>query len=385
MPTIENTKKHIKASIDTKIATYIWGAPGIGKSEIVEQVAKDNDMQFIDVRAALTDVGDWSGLPVDTINAKGHKEFTFLPSSFLPTDPNFKGIIFLDELNRARTEILNCVMQILLTGKILNHYTLPKGAIIVAAGNPSDDNEQVTELGDALLNRFCHLNLEPSHDEWVSYAKETGVRGDIISFVQTFPKHLQGKHTPFNLSQLKPSPRAFTRLSKYIDQLDKNGDIETCGLDASVGFLGHEIGVAYDRHRKESYTVIDVEKVINNYSSIRKTVKKMYKDGKLPEQKQAVEELFDNNIANDEKWSKNAETLTNIFTFLLDIAPDVAYVGISKIFHDYDNIQNVVSKWAGNKKNPNHKIGSDVFALLEKLEDAPEAKKPVETETKVPF
>lgn len=366
MASIQTTKKIIKAGLDSKVGTWLWGAPGIGKSEIVKQVADELGLQFIDVRAALTEAADWTGLPVETKDQQGKQEFLFLMASFLPKEANWKGIIFLDELNRANKDTLNGVMQLVLDGKILNHYTLPKGAHIVAAGNPSDDNESVTEIGDALIARFCHINLSPTVDEWLEYATTAKVRSDMISFIRTNPKNLHGKESSFTLEQIKPNPRSITRLAAMVNALEANGDLDACLDDVSAGFLGTAIGLQYTRHVKENYVAIDSAKIIPDYKAVRKMVKKAVDEGKLPEQKQALEELFEKHVK-DAELAKNEAGLVNVLTFLTDISADVAYIALDKIFKELDAIQAILVKWVGNPTAKNHKVAKTLYDMLEHM------------------
>jgi len=122
MASIKKCKKIIEAGREAGVAVWIWGAHGNGKSQIVKQVAEKMDVGFNDIRISLTEAGDWMGLPF--INP-ATKRMEFAPSPYLPYDIESKGILFLDELNRGRPDVTQCVFQITLDHKIGTHYELP--------------------------------------------------------------------------------------------------------------------------------------------------------------------------------------------------------------------------------------------------------------------
>src|SRR5665648_131689 len=90
--------KVVSHLIEKKLPVFVWGAPGIGKSSIVKQIAKEKNLAFIDLRLSLLDPTDLKGIPF--FNAET-KEGIWAKPSFLPSDPDIKGILFLDEINTA--------------------------------------------------------------------------------------------------------------------------------------------------------------------------------------------------------------------------------------------------------------------------------------------
>jgi len=367
MASITTAKKIIEAGRHAGVSVWLWGVHGIGKSETVFQVTEKLGINFIDVRAALTESGDWMGLPIESTDKNGKKTAEFLMSSFLPQDPNWKGILFLDELNRARPDVLNCVFQLVLTGGIMNHYKLPKGACIVAAGNPGDDDYQVTDIEPALMSRFCHIDLTPTKDEWYAYAKEIGVRPDVVSFFRANPKLLDAKQKSFDFDSVKPNRRSAVMLARMVNSLEKLGYIDACMIDAASGLVGTAAAVQYDQFRKSNYLAIDVTKILKDYPSIREDVKKIVADGKLPEQKQAIEELFSKERFNDKEVSEDENQVVNLLTFMLDIAQDIAYVGADTLMQKCFATTEVIVNWSGKPDSPHHKVAKEFFDVITKL------------------
>lgn len=156
------------------VVPLIWGHHGIGKSQSVAQYAKENGLGFIDLRLSLMEPGDLLGLAdLSSGNTR------FAPPSWLPKSG--KGILFLDEINRARKDTQNASFQLVLD-RMIHEYLLPLGWHVVAAANPpGDEYVGVSEMDAALLSRFCHVILDPSTEETLGYLK-TKAAGNCTFF-----------------------------------------------------------------------------------------------------------------------------------------------------------------------------------------------------------
>jgi hypothetical protein len=185
--------------------TFIYGAPGIGKTQIVAAMADEFkcDMTLIDVQNK--DVSDFTGLPVP--NAEGDA-VKFIKGEDFPRDPNSKGILFLDELPNADMYVLKKLNQFI-QQKRLDNYYMPKGWIIIVAGNRPGDHSDITDLGDnpTLAERFSPVNFVPTLEDWIKWAKErnedikagndrkkdgekkTYILPEIISFLKNAPEY----------------------------------------------------------------------------------------------------------------------------------------------------------------------------------------------------
>ena len=118
---------------EQKVPTFLWGAPGIGKSSIVKQIADSLNIGFIDLRLALMDPTDLKGIPF--YDKESHSAL-WAPPAFLPRDGT--GILFLDELNSAPPSVQASAYQLILDRKV-GEYELPDGWAIVSAGNRESD------------------------------------------------------------------------------------------------------------------------------------------------------------------------------------------------------------------------------------------------------
>jgi hypothetical protein len=196
----------IEVLINARQPTFVWGGPGIGKSDIVKQVARKMHRELRDVRAVLLDPVDLRGLPHVNGDSRAH----WCIPDFLPRDGT--GILFLDELNRAPMLVQNACLQLVLDRQI-GEYILPDGWDIVAAGNRMSDGGGVTKLNSALSTRFRHLDAETDLDQWCAWAIRAGIEPVVIAFnrfrTELLYKFEAGERT-------FPCPRTHEAVSKIV-------------------------------------------------------------------------------------------------------------------------------------------------------------------------
>ena len=132
--------------LDQPWAAFIWGAPGIGKSSIVRQIAERRRMPLIDIRASLLDPTDLRGIPMIQDGTA-----VWCPPSFLPKKSDKPGILFLDEINAAPPLVQAALYQLILDRRV-GEYELPEGWRIIAAGNRREDKAVTFRLSSALAN-----------------------------------------------------------------------------------------------------------------------------------------------------------------------------------------------------------------------------------------
>ncbi|QEL17769.1 AAA family ATPase [Limnoglobus roseus] len=189
-----DVSKALCALIPTRRPVYLWGPPGVGKSAVVRHAADALKMKLVDVRATLLDPVDLRGLPKVT---KDRAEWC--PPAFLPRAGD--GVLFLDELAQAPPLVQAACLQLVLDRRV-GEYELPPGWAVVAASNRQEDRAGTHRLITPLLNRFVHLDLDVSPEDWQAWAVVNGVAPEVRAFLQ---------YRPALLSQFDPaaSPRAF--------------------------------------------------------------------------------------------------------------------------------------------------------------------------------
>jgi MoxR-like ATPase len=188
---------------DLKISTMIWGPPGIGKSSIVAQVAREHSFDFIDVRLSQLAPTDLRGLPVPEGGVS-----RWYPPEFLPRAG--QGILFLDELNMAPPTIQGMAQQLILDRRV-GSYTVPEGWFIWAAGNRKEDRAAVFDMPAPLANRFLHLEVEPDFESFKRYAIEQGLHEQVVAFL-SFRTALLHRIDPQQPAW--PSPRSWEMASR---------------------------------------------------------------------------------------------------------------------------------------------------------------------------
>jgi MoxR-like ATPase len=195
------------ALIGERVPLHIWGPCGVGKSQIVFQVADDTQREFRDVRAGQLDPVDLRGLPRIT-----SLQTEWAPPKFLPTSG--KGILFLDELTSAPQMTQAACYQLVLDRR-LGEYVLPDGWVVIAAGNPASERGVHFSMPRPLRNRFVHLNLEADLPEWCRWAVRAGIRSEIIAFLRFKPALLHDADATSDQNAW-PTPRSWEMASNVL-------------------------------------------------------------------------------------------------------------------------------------------------------------------------
>lgn len=198
---------------ESRKAVFLWGPPGLGKSSIVRQVAAAADREIVDVRAVLLDPVDLRGLPAINGDGKAH----WSPPAFLPDDPDSRAVIFLDELAQAPPLVQSACLQLTLDRR-LGEYVMPEGCVIVAASNRQEDRAGAHRIIAPLLNRFVHLSVEVSNDDWRAWALGAGIDSRILSFLAFRPEMLFA-FDPKSADTSFPTPRSWEFVSDCIGNL----------------------------------------------------------------------------------------------------------------------------------------------------------------------
>jgi len=213
---IDTAAKILQFNVGADIPTFIWGAPGIGKSQLVHQTGRLLKRKVIDFRASLRDPVDMRGLPF--VDEKTGLTRWLCPNELPREDRDGEfGILFLDELNVA-TQAMQAACFGLVLERQLAEYKLPKGWIPVAAGNRMQDRAAGQRMPTALRNRFAHITIEPDLNAWCAWAKVTGVDPVIIAFVKYRPELLH--KMPADDAGAFPTPRSWEQCSKAMQASD---------------------------------------------------------------------------------------------------------------------------------------------------------------------
>lgn len=232
----KDTIETMRSLINSKIPTFLWGAPGIGKSSIIKQLAREKGIKCIDLRLSLMDPTDLKGIPF--YERELHSAL-WAPPSFLPREG--EGILFLDELNSAAPAVQASAYQLILDRRV-GEYELPEGWAIVAAGNREGDRGVVYRLPSPLANRFVHIEMEVSADDWRTWAIGCGIDPRVVAYIAFKNSALFG-FDPLKNERSFPTPRSWEAVHTILKSpLPKKLWLEAIsgavGSDAAVDFLG---------------------------------------------------------------------------------------------------------------------------------------------------
>jgi hypothetical protein len=242
----------LQALVLQKVPTFLWGAPGIGKSSIVKQIAQENDLDFIDLRLALMDPTDLKGIPF--YDKESHTAL-WAPPAFLPREG--KGILFLDELNSAAPAVQSSAYQLILDRRV-GEYELPEGWAIVAAGNREGDRGVTYRMPAPLANRFVHFELEVSVDDWRRWAYKNGLDSRIIAYISYKNEHLFTFDAK-NESKSFATPRSW----EYVGNILKSSLLPTLLLETISGAVGRDVAVSFLNFLKVMERLPDIEAILN--------------------------------------------------------------------------------------------------------------------------
>jgi len=233
----------------------IWGAPGVGKSQLVAQIADKNKVPVIDIRLSQIEPSDLRGIPF-----RDQDTVTWAIPDILPNEKRHgeTGILFLDEINAAAPSISAAAYQLILDRK-LGNYTLPHGWAIFAAGNRQGDKGVTYNMPTPLANRFSHFELETHLDDWVEWAYANHIDERIIAFLR-FKPELLFNYDPSNSSHAFPTPRSWEFAHRALFKFEKNTMLLLGALQACVGSSAGVEAHAFVQHYK---SLPNIDAIVN--------------------------------------------------------------------------------------------------------------------------
>ncbi len=251
-------------TIPDTISYMLWGAPGIGKSEIVEELLRSiaektgKTPVLSDVRLLLFNPVDLKGIPV----ADENREFAkWLAPELFKMDPSedVVNVLFFDELSAALPSVQASAYQLILNRRIGEHK-LPDNCITICAGNRTTDKSVAYAMPKALGNRLIHVELQPDFEDWKeNYALKAGINEKIISFL-AFKRDRLMDFDPSNDFVTFPSPRSWSFVDKCLKM--NNNDIDEAHFYVS-GAIGTSCAVEFKEYCKVYTDLPDIEKILN--------------------------------------------------------------------------------------------------------------------------
>lgn len=232
---------------------FIWGAPGIGKSALVEQFAKDIGLPCVSLLGSQLAPEDIIGIP----QIKGDTS-EFLPPKMIARKEPY--VLFLDELNACSQEVQKAFYSLIHERRI-GEYHLPEGSIVVGAGNRAQDSAIVKTMSSALINRMFHVQMKADARQWIKWAEENNLHPWVIDYIIQRPDHLFSE--PPKTEEPFSTPRSWHMLSDALTEFGAGkAEISSEVLKMlSYGSLTHShagMFLAYIKNLKNNHLLEDI-------------------------------------------------------------------------------------------------------------------------------
>ena len=208
----------------------LWGPPGVGKSQMIAQVAEKHNVQVIDIRLSQMEPTDLRGIPFRTDDKVEWAIPALLPDV---ARHGKSGILFLDEITSAAPTVSAAAYQLILD-RCLGEYQVPDGWAIFAAGNRQGDRGVTYTMPAPLANRFSHFEVDTHLDDWVAWAYAHELDERVIAFLRFRPELLfdfDPAHNPVAF----PSPRSWEFAHRGLQKFGDNPELLLGALQACVG------------------------------------------------------------------------------------------------------------------------------------------------------
>jgi hypothetical protein len=316
---ISEVKKYIKhIAIKRKRPVFVWGPPGIGKSEMVESIITDaqkagKTAKLYDMRLSMCEPTDIMGIPyfdsgetvdagvitamfktmissidrdadidviaaaqtafiakVDSMFGGAGGSMKWAAPSLLPKESDKDldlVVLFLDEMNGAAPAVQAAAYQLVLNRKV-GEYELPANVAVVAAGNRATDRGVVYNMPKPLSNRFVHFNIAVNFDDWLEWATDNDISADVVGYLTTVKNDLF-KFDPRSSDHAFPTPRSWSFVSDILEDISmfKEGEI----TDMIIGTIGQGTALGFSAHRKTSALLPDPRLILKGQVTDLKT------------------------------------------------------------------------------------------------------------------
>ena len=213
----------LRAYIEARIVPMIVGSPGVGKSDLVRQVAATYGLKLIDVRLAQCDPTDLMGLPSIINGRAGYAPMNTFPIEGDKVPDGYNGwLIFLDELTSAPMAVQSAAYKLILD-RMVGQHNLHKNVVMVAAGNRAEDNAIVMDISTALQSRMAWIDMVVDKDDWLDWAMEHKMHHFITDYIKFKPSALY-TFKPDHTDHTYACPRSWEFANRLMPLLNDKQD-----------------------------------------------------------------------------------------------------------------------------------------------------------------
>ena len=243
--TAAQARKSLLRAFKVQRPLFLWGPPGIGKSELVEGITRDLGGLMIDLRLGQMEPTDIRGIPFynKDIGKMDWAEPVELPDE--ATASQYPVVVlFLDELNSAAPSVQSAAYQLILNRRI-GKYKLPNNVVMVAAGNRESDKGVTYRMPTPLANRFIHQEMKVDFPSWQEWAVNNNIHKDVVGYL-SFAKQDLYDFDAKSASRAFATPRSWTFVSQLLDEEEDNDTV----TNLIAGTVGEGLAVKFMAHRK---------------------------------------------------------------------------------------------------------------------------------------
>jgi len=244
--TSAQARKSLLTAFNVKRPLFLWGPPGIGKSELVEGITEELGGLMIDLRLGQMEPTDIRGIPYYN---KDNGKMDWAAPIELPDEETASQypivVLFLDEMNSAPASVQSAAYQLVLNRRV-GKYVLPDNVVIVAAGNRESDKGVTYRMPTPLANRFIHQEMRVDFNSWQEWAVNANIHKDVVGYI-SFAKQDLYDFDAKSSSRAFATPRSWT----FVSELLKNDAVDDdTAMNLIAGTVGEGLAVKFMAHRK---------------------------------------------------------------------------------------------------------------------------------------
>ena len=257
--TATEARKSILRCFKKQRPVFLWGPPGIGKSELVAGITEELGGYMIDLRLGQMEPTDIRGIPFfnKDLGKMDWAEPVDLPDAELASKYPVV-VLFLDEMNSAAPAVQSAAYQLILNRRV-GKYVLPDNVVMVAAGNRESDKGVTFRMPTPLANRFVHQEIKVDHASWEQWAVNNKIHKDVVGYIG-FAKQDLFDFDARSASRAFATPRSWS----FVSQFCEDGDITDAELTNLIaGTIGEGLAIKFMAHRKVAGSMPRAEDVLS--------------------------------------------------------------------------------------------------------------------------
>lgn len=224
----------------------ILGAPGIGKTQIMEQAARECGVALVSYTITHHTRQSAIGLPFISEKEYGGKKYSATEYTMSEIVASIyekmnetgleEGILFIDEINCVSETLAPAMLQFL-QNKTFGNHEIPQGWVIAAAGNPPEYNKSAREFDIVTLDRVKKIQAEPDYQAWREYACRENFHPAILSYLELRNSCFYQMETTIDGVEFA-TPRGWEDLSRMMEVCERLGKEVT--VDLTIQYIQHE-------------------------------------------------------------------------------------------------------------------------------------------------